>query len=181
MVAILFLLSLDVFSQEKDSQPGRQKYMGAGIITGTNTIGFSLDAGTLWNKDFGWHGSFRFKGAGAEDSKISYQTAKNYFGDSEVNSKYQFYSISLGRTYGFNDNFFVGAAIALQTYTQFVEFYDPTGILGSGGKYYVKKNEGSNFAIELSAIYSVPQNPYYIAAGYSNGLAGFSFGFGWTF
>jgi hypothetical protein len=177
---IVLLLSVSSFAQKEVGVAGKKAYIGIGGITGTDSMGFAFDAGTLWNKDFGWYGSLKLKTPGAKDSGISYQTAKNYFGDSEINAKYDYTALSVGRTYGFNDMFFVGAGVGYQSLTKLVEFYDPTGILGNGGKYHVKKDSSSNFVIEGNVMCVFPNN-YYINLGYSNGLAGMFFGIGGAF
>lgn len=181
---IIFLLVLALspvsFAQSPsfESPQGRQAFFGLELFKVSDAVGIGFDASTLWNKDFGWTMSFKIKPAGATASSVSYQTAKNYFGDSERGIKENVIDISIGRTYGFNDNFFIAGMIGYESYTKLVEFYDPTGILGQGGKYYVEKDKSSQFVFTGKVYYSLPNSNWGFTAGYQSGKVGTFLGIG---
>ena len=179
---IIICIIFSIFSLSAKASPGdRQAYVGLTATTGANSMGFGIDFGTLWNQDFGWTFSIKIKPAGIKPSGVSYQTAKNVFGDSEGNAKYELTSFSVGRSYGFNDNFFISGAIGYQSYKKYVEFYDQTGILDASGRYHVLKDSSTVIILEASATYSFPGNPAYLNFGVSNSISNIFFGIGLTY
>lgn len=178
---LCLLISSNVFAQDLAPATNRQAFFGAGVFLGTSNPGIVLDAGTLWNNDFGWIFSVRFKPSGVKEAGVNYYTAKSVFNDTEGAEKTQYSSVSIGRTYGFNDNFFVSGSIGYQTYKVLASFHDRFGILGDNGDYAVIKDSNSNFKAEANLIYSLPGSPACFNLGYSNGIDGFSIGAGWTF
>jgi hypothetical protein len=180
LITLLILASCSAYSQESNVDDQSLGLIGLNYMPGTSNFTFGFELASFHKERMGWYGNLKMN-AGAEDSKVSYQTAKNYFGDSERNSKFSYYALTVGRTYVINDYLFVSFGGGLDSWKKYVEFYDPTGILGQGGKYYVLKDSGTYVVAEAKIYYKPTIYSFTLSGGYQTGNAQTILGLNWVF
>lgn len=146
----------------------------------SDTLGIGASGGSLIEQEVGWYGSIKVSGLGIKDSKISYNLAKNGFGDTERGTTKVNSAITGGATFKVDDSFAFAAGVGFETITTWAEFYDRFEILGDKGKYYTEKDSKNGTVFEVRGNFRPNMdNNFSIGLGYQSGATGTFVSFNW--
>jgi len=176
------------YSENIDSKSSHEPISG----DGQNKVSWGLEYGTAPTYGFyvatasksktGFYfdikSSFR-----SPDEKDVYKFSKTYatstLGDSQTGTKTNYVSINGGVVYGIHDNISLIGALGIVNKTEYLSFYDNTGILGSGNTYYIKGEDKNSINAILGAMFYIEKINLKIQ--YESGVSSVAFGVGGFF
>lgn len=156
-----------------------------GVDTSGQSV-ISLFGGTNQSEELGWYFDLQVT-MGAPSDKDTYSfskyTAETVYGDTFRGEKTSFTVIDVGRTKVLFDYIVVYGALGIGSKTVYREYYDKFGILGSGGKYFLKDGttSGINAQVGLMLYPQTVATPFFLKISYESFIPATCVGAGWAF
>ena len=168
------LLAITLFISLTYSQDYNIQKFGVGYSGAIPEIPIGVTAGLYLPGKVSFYMSYKFDTNGVDESllyeNINYHKASVTLGDRFVENRYKDQYISVGATYNVTDNIYLYIGGSYTARTNYAQFYDRFGILGSGGDYFIYGKDGIEELIGLNAGFTyfldfAQENTFYLSIG----------------